>query len=282
MPTISLDGHRWHYHTWGSPHNPLLLLLHGFTGSSASWAELGQRWSTHHYVVAPDLPGHGQTPASANPQAISLAETARRLSLLLNHLSRDKAAVLGYSMGGRLALHMGIRNGKQISKLILESASPGLSQPLERQMRQQHDRDLAKAIESRGLEWFITYWADLPLFESQPAWLRRSENSIRASQSSFGLAQSLRGAGTGEQDSLWDALSMLHMPVFLITGALDTKFSTIAQEMTRHSPRLTWMQVENTGHNVHGERPNQFFKLVSHFLTQSGDKAKEGNSRDGI
>ena len=281
LPAIVLEGQPWHYGTWGSPQHPLLLLLHGFTGSNASWKTLGERWAARYYVVAPDLPGHGHTPPQSHPQEMSMAQTARRISLFLSYLSSAKATVLGYSMGGRLALHVGATYGDQVSKLILESASPGLAGPEEQKVRREQDQALADTIEAKGLAWFIDYWAQVPLFKSQPQELKRRENETRATHTAFGLAQSLRGAGTGEQDSLWEALPKLKVPTLLVTGKLDTKFRAIAEKMARHIPKAIWVEIEKAGHNVHGECPDQFFDCVNQFLAGPlGDQ--EGDTHHGI
>lgn len=266
MPYAELNEQRWHYRTWGERQSPALLLLHGFTGSHASWETLASRLQHHRFVIAPDLPGHGKTQTPNNPADLSLASTANRLALLFDHLSISKAAVLGYSMGGRLALHLALQNGSRVSRLALESASPGFTSAKKRRTRRAQDWALADSLEARGLAWFIPYWSNLPLFMSQSASLREAENRVRAAQSAHGLAQSLRGAGTGEQNSLWERLNRLSMPVLLVTGAMDAKFAAIAQDMAMAILDVVWVSVEEAGHTVHGEAPNRFYGIVSEFL----------------
>lgn len=283
MAAACLAGESWHYRTWGEPRHPALMLLHGFTGSHASWEPLAERWSDSFFVVAPDLPGHGLTPAPADPSLLSMDASADRIADLLDHLSIDKAAVLGYSMGGRLALHVALQHSLRLSALILESASPGLAATAERKLRQASDNKLADAIESRGLDWFVPYWAEQPLFKGQPEALRRRENRIRSGQTSEGLAQSLRGAGTGAQRSLWGQLSSLTLPVLIIAGGDDAKFCAIAERMALLIPNNTRVSVTHAGHTVHGEQPDRFHVLVQEFLDRwaSGPIHKEG-LKDGL
>ena len=266
LTTLSLDGQPWQVASWGRPDRPALLLLHGFTGSHQSWEDLAPNWAEDFWVVAPDLPGHGATCTPAAPQDLSLAATADRLAALLDRLSIAKATVLGYSMGGRLALHAALNHPSRFSALILESASPGIRDVEERAARRERDNALADGIEARGLDWFIPYWANQPLFHGQSEAVREAENRVRWTQSARGLAQSLRGAGTGQQESLWDELSTLHMPVLLITGDDDAKFTAAAKRMRERRPATSWVRVPHAGHTVHRDQPDQFREIVLHFL----------------
>lgn len=268
MQSVELSGQLWRYRTYGCATTPALVLLHGFTGSHLSWEALASRWAHRYYVITPDLPGHGKTAYGAHPESLTMAATADRLSQLLHHLSITKACVLGYSMGGRLALHFAVQHADQVRCLILESASPGLDDPTERQERRTRDWALAQAIESRGLQWFVPFWANQPLFQNQPEWLKAKENKIRRTQSPTGLAQSLRGAGTGEQASLWPQLPEIQVPVLLITGSQDQKFGVIAQRMAQRIPHARWVLVQESGHTVHGEQAERFYTLVNAFLAE--------------
>ncbi len=266
LRTLCLDGQSWNVAVWGQPDRPALLLLHGFTGSHKSWDEIAPAWAEHFWVIAPDLPGHGSTDTPSAPQDLGLVATAHRLARLLERLSIAKATVLGYSMGGRLALHFAWKHAMHLSVLILESASPGIRDVHERQARRERDDALAADIEMRGLDWFVPHWANQPLFQSQSEAVREAENRIRWSQSAHGLAQSLRGAGTGRQDSLWDNLSGLHIPVLLITGHDDAKFTLTAQRMREMLPDASWVRVPDAGHTVHRDQPERFREIVLNFL----------------
>jgi 2-succinyl-6-hydroxy-2,4-cyclohexadiene-1-carboxylate synthase len=280
MPRITLAGQSWYYQEWGKSDSPAVVLLHGFTGSHQSWMPLAHDWSQEWRIIAPDLPGHGQTETPDDPQGLSLPATADRLCSLLDHLSIAKAAVIGYSMGGRLALVMAVRHQERLSKLILESASPGLADAAQRRERRQRDDALADDIESRGLAWFVPYWADQPLFMIQPESLRECGNQIRYSQSATGLAQSLRGAGTGVQAPVWDRLQSLKLPVLIVTGALDTKFCAIAERMAALIPNAQWVCTAQAGHTVHGEQPHHFDGLVRAFFDRR--TVNEGDESGGI
>ncbi len=266
MPLVRLLGQAWYYQAWGNPQSSPLVLLHGFTGSHASWGALAPSWAERHFVIAPDLPGHGSTPAPLNPPDLSLESVSVRLGALLDHLSLPKSAMLGYSMGGRHALQFALKNPQRLTTLILESASWGISDEEERSERQVRDRELAQTIESRGLDWFVSHWANLPLFEAQSQAVRDQENQVRLANTAFGLAQSLRGAGSGEQRSLLDQLRELNIPTLIVTGALDRKFCSIAEQMALEMPNASWVPVTASGHTVHAEQPLRFRNLVTNFL----------------
>ncbi|MCY0877461.1 MAG: 2-succinyl-6-hydroxy-2,4-cyclohexadiene-1-carboxylate synthase [Firmicutes bacterium] len=283
MPSVVLNRQRWFYETWGTPSAPAVLLLHGFTGSHASLARLAVALASEFFVVAPDLPGHGRTPAPTDARELAMAATADRLSTLLTRLAVGQAFVLGYSMGGRLALHLAVQSPQQVRGLVLESASPGLRDASERLSRRQQDEALANAIERQGIAWFVHYWANQALFQHQSPEVKARENRIRQQQTTFGLAQSLRGAGTGAQASLWEALPHLAMPVLLATGSQDAKFHAIAQDMAGAIPNVQWVSIPDAGHTVHDDNSRAFFKALTAFLRGfTASAKKEGGPLHGI
>ena len=170
-------------------------------------------------------------------------------------------------MGGRIALYTAFSGF--FRALILESASPGLEDPVEREQRRSSDEALAASIERDGVQAFIDRWEKLPLFASQstlPAEAREALRSQRLHNRAGGLAQSLRGVGTGVQPSLHARLPTLHIPVLLIAGELDTKFTAIARSMAGALPLSQLRIVPGAGHAVHLERPEKFASLVGDFL----------------
>ena len=248
---------------------PGLLLLHGFTGSSATWAAFLPEWSTQYQVLAPDLIGHGQSAAPTDPARYTLEEAVDDLLALLDTLGIDQCIVLGYSLGGRLALTFAVHAPARVSALILESTSPGIADPSERAARKAQDEALAAMIEERGIAWFVEYWEQQPLFASQarlPAAVRARIRAERLAQRPSGLADSLRGMGTGVMTPLWDHLPQLDLPVLLIVGAFDTKYVTIGQSMAAQLPHAELVIVPDAGHAVHVEQPEIFQNLVSTFL----------------
>ncbi|PDW04779.1 2-succinyl-6-hydroxy-2,4-cyclohexadiene-1-carboxylate synthase [Candidatus Viridilinea mediisalina] len=248
---------------------PPLLLLHGFTGSAEEWLPLRPYWADVRTLIAPDLIGHGRSPAPTDASCYTMERCVSDLLALLDHLGLAQVDVLGYSMGGRVALQLAAAAPKRVQRMILESASPGLATTEERAARSASDHALAEAIERNGLAWFVDYWAALPLFASQaslPTTQRAQLSARRLRGSPHGYANSLRGMGTGQQSSLWEQLSTMLHPTLLISGALDHKFVALNQAMARQLPNASHGIIAHAGHTVHLEQPEAFAQAVRRFL----------------
>jgi len=156
-----------------------------------------------------------------------------------------------------------------VEMLLLESSSPGLKGEKDRQQRREADEALASRIEREGLDAFVEYWESIPLFETQKALTADKQQAIRRerlSQNPSGLANSLRGIGTGKQPSNWGTLSALRVPVILVTGELDHKFCNIAEEMKNRLPTAKVITVKQVGHAIHVEKPEQFATIITEHL----------------
>jgi 2-succinyl-6-hydroxy-2,4-cyclohexadiene-1-carboxylate synthase len=197
---------------------------------------------------------------------------AASLITLLDRRTSQPAHLLGYSMGGRLALYLAVHYPHRFRSLILESASPGLKTEAEREARRQRDNALSKRIERDGITAFVDFWESLPLWASQsklPPETRARLRQQRLQNNPAGLANSLRGMGTGVQPSLWQKLPEVPLPVLLLTGALDRKFVGIAQEMAPLFPQAQHVTIPDAGHTIHLERPETFLQTAVSFLTSS-------------
>ena len=267
MPTFHVNGIVFHVEEFGD--GPPLFLLHGFTGSSATWAPIGGDFTRRHRVIAIDLIGHGATSAPADPSRYAFEQAVDDLVEIADQLGAVRASWLGYSMGGRLALGLALRYPHRVSSLILESATAGIQDDEGRRQRAEEDAALAQRIEDVGVESFLDEWEGLPMWESQnvlPAEVRQHQREIRLRNRATGLANSLRGMGQGGQPSYWDRLHEIDSPVLLIAGALDRKFSGIAGQMGIRISEATLTMVPGAGHAVHLERPKQFADEALEFL----------------
>lgn len=179
--------------------------------------------------------------------------------------------LIGYSMGGRIALHQALRAPDRVRRLVLESASPGLETEAERSARRRADSQLAASLEAEGVERFVDRWEALPLFASQArlaADIRDAHRARRLANDPRSLAAALRGLGTGSLPSLWERLDEVRMPVLLIAGALDQKFVAIGRRMERVMPDARLAIVPDAGHTVHLERPGRWLERVGGFLAE--------------
>jgi 2-succinyl-6-hydroxy-2,4-cyclohexadiene-1-carboxylate synthase len=269
---VLIHGVDYHIRISGAGRRPLLL-LHGFTGSGGSWNGIVEGLEAHFRLIRVDLLGHGRTAAPADPARYGIEAAAADLEAILQQAAAVPADVLGYSMGGRLALYLALTRPVLVRSLILESASPGLATAAERETRRRQDEALAWRIEQEGIEAFVQEWEQIPLFASQKKLspvIRDALRRRRLANRAQGLANSLRGLGTGSQPSLWPRLPELSMPVLLLAGEWDEKFSGINRAMAATMPRAHVVIVPGAGHTIHLEQPGSWQEIVTTFLSSSG------------
>jgi 2-succinyl-6-hydroxy-2,4-cyclohexadiene-1-carboxylate synthase len=249
-----------------------LLLLHGFTGSAPTWTPLIAALPPHFRTIAPDLIGHGRSDSPPDAERYRMERCVADLLAILDALEVERADVLGYSMGGRVALHLAAAAPDRVGALVLESSSPGIADATERQARIAADQALADSIDHAGLAAFVERWERLPLFASQaalPEDTRARLHTQRLRNDQLGLANSLRGMGAGRQESLWDRLASLDVRTLLIAGELDVKYRALAGEMRALLPDARAVIVPGAGHAVHLEQPQAFAKNVLEFLRRT-------------
>ncbi len=270
----------YNIHSWGSQSAPPVLLLHGFTGHGGSWAEAAPSFAAAGFhALAPDLLGHGRSPAPSSPERYHMARAAADLASLLDQSTQGDAHILGYSMGGRLALYFALTYPDRLRSLTLVSASPGVASATERAERRRRDNALADRIEQDGIAPFVDHWESLPMWKSQQRNLapeqRRQLRKQRLQNNPVGLANSLRGMGTGAQPALHSDLPTMSAPALLIVGADDAKFVTVNRRMAQMMAQSHLVEFPETGHAVHLERPQAFSQAVLDFWRETG------NSRPG-
>ncbi len=177
-----------------------------------------------------------------------------------------KPALLGYSMGGRLALHLAAHHSERFSSVVLESASPGLHTDAERAERRRLDQDRADEL-TRDFSGFLDNWYRMPLFASLPDGVRTRLIADRSAHDPSEIARALVGMGTGAQAPLWHHLAHLALPVYALAGSLDTKFAGLARQMEAKSGGLTASHViEGAGHMIHVERSSAFNVILARLL----------------
>lgn len=233
-----------------------LVLLHGFTQTGRSWdgvvAALG---SQRYTAVAPDLRGHGEA-AGARPI------TFEAVTQDVLDLGGDRFALAGYSMGGRIALHVALTRPERISRLVLVATTAGIPENDERAARRQADEELAARIASQPIEEFATAWGAQPLFAGQAPEVRALAHADRLRNEPAGLAASLRGVGTGTMAPLWDRLVTLTMPVDVIVGELDVKFHAIGDRLCAALPHARLTVIPGAGHALPLEAPGEIAAVL--------------------
>jgi 2-succinyl-6-hydroxy-2,4-cyclohexadiene-1-carboxylate synthase len=265
-----IDGVGYHFEVCGDGLRPLVL-LHGFTGDCTTWTPFSESFGKFSKVIIPDIIGHGKTESPDVLSRYQIESAAADVKRILDKLGIMQIDLMGYSMGGRLALTFALLFPNRVRKLILESASPGLETESERELRRMKDAELAHFIREQGIGSFVDYWEEISLFSTMkrlPSAVQQKIREQRLNNCPLGLANSLLGMGTGYQPSWWDKLDILTCEVLLLTGEQDKKFCNVAEKMKNKLKNCTWMVIEECGHAIHVEEPEKFGTIVSDFLSK--------------
>ena len=265
--TVNIRGIDIHINRYNKDAEEKIVFLHGFTGSLQSWDEMIQHLPKTFDILTIDLIGHGATSKPKNSGRYKVEEQIADLHTLFKQLNWSNFTLVGYSMGGRLAL--AYASHYAVKRLILESSSPGLSDKEERLKRKQSDEQLADRILNDGLTSFVDFWEGISLFHTQRHLSLKKKQLLRQERlagSEIGLANSLRGFGTGVQPSYWDELNEILSPTFLITGELDEKFNNLAKKMKKILPNVAHKEIRAVGHAIHVENPELFATIVEDII----------------
>jgi 2-succinyl-6-hydroxy-2,4-cyclohexadiene-1-carboxylate synthase len=226
-----------------------MVLLHGFGGTRHAWDGVLAHLPAERYrPLALDLPGHGDQ-ADA-PRPITFAGC---VASVLDRSPRQFVLV-GYSMGGRIALHAALAAPERIARLVLISSTAGIEHPVERARRRDADRRLAREIDQGSIEDFVARWRGLPMFAKDPAQVDALARADQSRNRPAGIAAALRGVGTGEMQPLWERLCELPMPVTVIAGDRDRKFCSLGSRMAELAAQAAFVTVAG-GHVLPLENP---------------------------
>jgi len=277
MTRMVVDGVRYEVRTSG--HGPALLLLHGFTGSTADWAPSLPALEVVATCVLVDLLGHGGSEAPTDPTRHSLEHQATDLTHLLADLRLAPAAVVGYSLGARVALRMALDRPDSVRSLVLLSPSPGIADPHARAARREQDETLARQLERAGLAAFVDAWEAQPLFATEselPATARVNIREMRLRNDPAGLAASLRGAGQGSMAPLHEDLPRIGVPSLVVAGERDAVGVERARKIAGAIPGARLVVLDGLGHAVQREAPAVVERLILEHLGSIHSPASAG------
>ena len=253
------------------------VLLHGFTQNAHCWGEFGAELATVGPTLAFDLPGHG----GSSGHHVDLVQSAALLAHSLEELELDRpACVIGYSLGGRTALHLALARPDLVGQLVVIGATGGIDDRDERQSRQTSDNALADRIVEIGVARFVDEWLAQPLFASlRPDQTLREE---RLENTAEGLSSSLRNCGTGTQTPLWDKLHTLEMPVLVLAGANDSKFRELGERLSGAiGSNASSVSIPNAGHSAHLEEPHEVVHVITSWLQNVSTTSTPDEESDG-
>jgi len=251
--------------------NDTVLLIHGFTGSLEDWRDIHPNLDERFNYVGIDLIGHGKSDSPTDIEKYKPDSLVGHIHDILDHLSISKVIILGYSMGGRVALNFAVSHPQKMKGLILESTSAGIKNEKDRRERIESDEELASFIEVEGTEKFAERWMDQDIFNTQRRFLDEKLQKIRnriTQNSKTGMTNTLRGFGKGKMPYLAAKVNLIHCSVLLISGELDSKFSQINKEQIKKFPSAHHQIIKNAGHNTHIEEPERYIQVVNKYLHQ--------------
>ncbi|XP_066320865.1 protein PHYLLO, chloroplastic-like isoform X7 [Miscanthus floridulus] len=265
----------------------VVLLLHGFLGTSEDWVPMMKALAPSARVIAIDLPGHGESQImqrhkNSEQFIVTVQLVADLLLKLMCHITDGEVVVVGYSMGARIALHMALNQDHKIRGAVTISGSPGLRDEASRRRRIAIDKSRAQFLMSCGLECFLQTWYSGKLWNS----LREHPefNSLVRTRSKHknikALAKVLADSSVGRQKSLWEDLKHLKRPLLIVAGEKDAKFKDISQKMRMEimnhaecgsdGPKgkelCEMIIIPDSGHAVHVENPLPLVRAVRKFL----------------
>ncbi|MBN3910014.1 MAG: 2-succinyl-6-hydroxy-2,4-cyclohexadiene-1-carboxylate synthase [Nostoc sp. NMS1] len=261
----------FNYYLNFNENQPLIVFLHGFIGNINEFDEARKLLAEDFSYLTLDLPGHGKTEVLGGDEYYKMEPTAQAIINLLDELKIDKCHLIGYSMGGRLALYLTLNFPEHFIKVILESASPGLATEAERLERVRHDaqiaRKLSRSIIKTDFANFLSNWYNQPIFgyiKNHPEYDRMIESRLQ--NNPHELDKSLHFMGTGSQPSLWEKLQENKIPMLLLAGEYDEKFISINKEMANLCKFSQFKIISNAGHNIHFENTLAFVENIKDFL----------------
>jgi 2-succinyl-6-hydroxy-2,4-cyclohexadiene-1-carboxylate synthase len=227
----------------GDARHPPLIFLHGFLGCKEDWEEMFSLFEESYFCIALDLPGHGATPYSAH--------IIRALREEILHIAQEKPTLIGYSMGGRLALEcMDIARA-----VIVLSGHPGLQTEKEKQERLKRDEEWSERLLTLPLETFLSEWYAQPLFQHMP----RSVLERRKVQDPQVLSSVLLQMSLGHQSKH----RIFSCPALFLYGTYDEKYRKLYLEFAKD---VAVREVQNCGHVLHLENAAMCAEAILHWL----------------
>ncbi len=261
---------------------PPLLFVHGFLGEVADWHRLRGLLPPEVASDCFELPGHGTAPPLTDTPADWFPDAARRLSLACRK-QPALPVVVGYSMGGRLALYTAVRHPGAASGLVVLGADPGIGDAALRAERGARDealaRSLAAARDEPAFAAWLRRWYAAPLFGAlnrHPAFAALLKRRLRQRPGS--LAAALRGLSVSRQPALWHALQALTIPALFIAGAEDAKYRAVAGRIAELGSPWQAAVCPDAAHAAHIEQPEAVAALIRSFaqsVSAGGDRAPD-------
>lgn len=249
-----------HVESVGNPLGPVVVFLHGFMGAGSDWLPIAEKLPEYHCICV-DLPGHGTSPCIRAYQN-GFAVTHQQLVETLKHHGITRYSLIGYSLGGRIAAYHAAQHPKGLHNLILESANPGLGDDDACKARKLNDHRWAERLRHEPLPQVLADWYRQPVFAHYSAAQIAHQIDEKSQRDAVAMADMLEATGLGRQPNLLESLPLTTLPVTLIHGAEDAKFTSVSKRWEQAWPRVKRYAIEEAGHNAHVEQSAEFVRII--------------------
>ena len=270
-----------------------IVFLHGFLGNSNDWDHVIDTMPTHIPMICIDLPGHGlSTDIFVNPKD-GFTHTCQLIKNTLDKLNIHPCVLLGYSLGGRVALHFAKLFSGSVKALIIESANFGLPSPDEQEQRHSADQRWAEKFQTLPIKESLTLWYEQGVFcslsEAQKLFLINSKLGLKLEQGSeqksgleseskskskskskidcAAIAHMLLATSLAKQNNLNKKLPVDGLPLYYLFGELDKKFKTLAVHYNQRHNQLKAIEFCDAGHNIHFEQPLNYAQEITNIYS---------------
>lgn len=260
------DGIDYHVEVHQSDRNlPYLILFHGFMGAGSAFRHLTGPLMQFCNPVTIDLAGHGKTVTPVDPELFSAKRQTGQIASILNRLSFENLFAYGYSMGGRLLFQLITGHPELVRGAVVESSHCGIDSETDRKLRIETDKKRSAFI-LEDFNTFVDQWSKMPLFLNPDSDLSRDQTKLMKNQKPKLMAASLSGFGAGIMPSVCKKLQNLNLPLYLVAGKQDIKYSKMIPELAETCNHCSYTIVENAGHRVHLNQPNELIKIIQSFI----------------
>ncbi|WON75638.1 2-succinyl-6-hydroxy-2,4-cyclohexadiene-1-carboxylate synthase [Serratia sp. UGAL515B_01] len=246
----------------GEHHRPWLVWLHGLLGNNNEWRMIASRceqWPS----LAIDLPGHGD---SVSQSCQDFADLSRQIMAVLHQHNIERYWLVGYSLGGRIAMHHACHTQLPgLQGIVIEGGNPGLDSDELRLQRREHDAAWARRFRSEPIRTVLADWYRQPVFADITPVNREALIAARANNHGPAVADMLEATSLGRQPWLVPQLQRLALPMLMLCGADDQKFMALTREAS-----LPLRTVPMAGHNAHLANPAGFAVVLHEFLEHKG------------
>ncbi|MFT6927948.1 MAG: 2-succinyl-6-hydroxy-2,4-cyclohexadiene-1-carboxylate synthase [Psychromonas sp.] len=259
--------------TQGAPQSPALVFLHGFLGSHQDWSETIEQLKDCFYCVSIDLPGHGNSFAVTTPLDNGFEATHRSIKAVLDDLQIKEYILIGYSLGGRIALdYARTQQDPRLKALLLESSHTGYQTQDEKDQRFAHDLNWAKRFATQSMMESLNDWYQQDIFKDLSCEQKYRVINKRSRNYGVCLANMLLATSLARQSN---ALSFLQqnatqakpLPVYYCFGEKDNKFKALGSTLSKFKNiRIT--EFSGAGHNIHQTHPRQYARFIKQHFSQ--------------